>query len=277
MRKKQVWRGGCIILMLLVYCTVLSIQIENLMRIEVSVTTGESGKEGEVLLPQRSVHENEMGNIVYCVEEVAGKFRTEEKVQERPITVYGKENGYVIADRSSLTNDYGGMLRVIVDSSYPVKENEVVEIIPGGKNQVQERHWKMMEQIKWLAVFPALLPVWILWCNQILKLLDGFWKHQYVQGVAGGAALVIQAAILYGITSMVQIPRKFLPKEQIFDISFYADRIHHFFFEMDNLSGNPALYREIRYEYLSELCLYGALCIALWLGMVLWSTLKRRK
>lgn len=95
--------------------------------------------------------------------------------------------------------------------------------------------------------------------------------------MAGGAALVIQAAILYGITGMVQIPRKFLPKEQIFDISFYADRIHHFFFEMDNLSRNPALYREIRYEYLSELCLYGALCIALWLGMVLWSTLKRRK
>lgn len=169
------------------------------------------------------------------------------------------------------------MLRVIDYSSYPVQDNDIVEIIPDGKKSEKAFHEQMLGQIKWIEIIVALFPLWVWVSYRTLRLFDGLGRKNYYRGAAGGIFLLLQDGILYGVTGLLQIPREFLPEEQIFDIAFYADHIHHFFFEMSEISADSVLYADIRYEYLVEMGLYGALIMAVWLGMLLWYMLHHRK
>lgn len=53
MTKKKVWTAGCMMMMVFLVCTVLSIHIQRLMRIDVEVTGGISNKEDEAMQTAR--------------------------------------------------------------------------------------------------------------------------------------------------------------------------------------------------------------------------------
>ena len=68
MEKKKVWIAGCMIFLLLLICTVLSLRIEKMMRIEVEIERGipcsENGMENMSKIPL-SCFKDENGSM-YC-------------------------------------------------------------------------------------------------------------------------------------------------------------------------------------------------------------------
>ena len=77
MRKKKVWIAGCTVFLLLVICTVLSLRIEKMMRIEVetvrAVQCEEEGMTDMVRIPLSCYKQEENGGKD-CLEK-SGSFR----------------------------------------------------------------------------------------------------------------------------------------------------------------------------------------------------------
>ncbi len=77
MRKKKVWIAGCTVFLLLVICTVLSLRIEKMMRIEVetvrAVQCEEEGMTDMVKIPLSCYKQEENGSFVLFFAERAGR------------------------------------------------------------------------------------------------------------------------------------------------------------------------------------------------------------
>ena len=78
MRKKKVWIAGCTVFLLLLICTVLSLRVEKMMRIEVETVSPIQCTEEELIdmftLPVSCFKEDEFGTALYYVEEREGLF-----------------------------------------------------------------------------------------------------------------------------------------------------------------------------------------------------------
>ena len=86
MRKKKVWIAGCTVFLLLIICTVLSLRIEKMMRIEVetvrAVQCEEEGMTDMVKIPLSCLNRKRMDLLFYFLQksgkdclEKSGSFR----------------------------------------------------------------------------------------------------------------------------------------------------------------------------------------------------------
>lgn len=78
MTKKKVWMSFCIVMILLLTFTVLSIRIEKMMRIDVETITAEVNEETDTAkLPKSCYQFDEFKSAIFYVEEKEGLFGKE--------------------------------------------------------------------------------------------------------------------------------------------------------------------------------------------------------
>ena len=95
MKKRNVWRAGSSVFLLLAICTALSTVIQRTMSISVWTTRGENqdmdGVKG-LVLPVVCIQDSDMGPVVFWLEETEGIFGTEWRIAEEPVVIL-EENG----------------------------------------------------------------------------------------------------------------------------------------------------------------------------------------
>ena len=126
--KKLTWKIGCTVFILLLFCMIVSIRIQSMMRIEVRLTKGEIQKEtGEMLLPLSCIAWTEYGQpVVYLLQEEEGIFEKEWRIVEQSVTYYGEENGKARISAENLRNELGGYQSAVYYSSHPIQAGDVV-------------------------------------------------------------------------------------------------------------------------------------------------------
>lgn len=100
-----------------------------------------------------------------------------------------------------------------------------------------------------------------------IRKLGALQEKNWLQGLQGVAIIAVWMAAVYYLTGRLNIPREFLPREQILDIGFYIDTVKEF------LAGdgwaNQSTYQAIRLCYKDGALVYGMWIICAWLGTVL--------
>ncbi|XCP85179.1 hypothetical protein ABXS75_19535 [Roseburia hominis] len=270
MRKEMIWKIGCILFLLLSTCTVLSARIENMMQIDVKTTRGIQGKNGNEetrVFPASAIIEREGITYVCAVRTVKGIFGGEKwQVLEKPVNLLEETQDEIEVNASEVRDEDLNPLDVIYYSSYPVKAGDQVTVTEE-KKDIMTLHRRFVKQIGLLFVGAALFPVLLFCFGAILKKLQAFQDGKYGEAVKGMIFLTVLLTTIYGITGILRIPREFLPEEQIFDLTFYVERICHFFTCMGNGWENRVAYESMRTEYIRIIGIGSAAVLAFWLAM----------
>ena len=132
MKKKKVWTAGCAVFLLLLICTVLSLRIEKMMRIEVqtvgAIQCSEEGMEEMYTLPVPCFREEDFTTAFFSVEEREGLFGKElyvEKVEAYPMWEEGNK-AYILSQW--VRNDQGKMRKIVNYSAWPLEDGDAVVI-----------------------------------------------------------------------------------------------------------------------------------------------------
>lgn len=128
MSKDKVWKVGSAVFLLLIFCSVLSGKIQQMMRISVWTTSGELRQEEDlevVVLPTGCVNDEEYPIVYYLVQE-GGIFQTEWRVAAKPIVIVAEVEGGVAIPSENMKDLNGNFLEVIYYSAYPIREGDVV-------------------------------------------------------------------------------------------------------------------------------------------------------
>lgn len=132
MRKKKVWIAGCTVFLLLLICTVLSLRIEKMMRIEVETVSGIPCSEEELKdysrVPLSCFKEENGSMVLFFLEEREGLFGKElVAVKEENYPLMEEKNmGFVVS--STLLDEQGKGRRIVNYSAWPLKNGNVVMI-----------------------------------------------------------------------------------------------------------------------------------------------------
>ena len=131
MRKRRIWKAGCVLAMFLAVCTVLSVRIEKMMRIEVETVQGTVRRQElteEMLLPKTCIRAEDGAEKVFVVIRQTGATGKQElRAVEKQVVVLGEEDGKAVVFPVSLLDEEGtGYLPVIAYSTYPVQEGDQV-------------------------------------------------------------------------------------------------------------------------------------------------------
>lgn len=132
MRKKKVWIAGCTVFLLLLICTVLSLRIEKMMRIEVETVNGIPCSEEELKdysrVPLSCFKEENGSMVLFFLEEREGLFGKElVAVKEENYPLMEEKNmGFVVS--STLLDEQGKGRRIVNYSAWPLKNGNVVMI-----------------------------------------------------------------------------------------------------------------------------------------------------
>lgn len=132
MKKKRVWIAGCTVFLLLLICTVLSLRIEKMMRIEVETVSGIPCLEEELKeysrVPLSCFKEENGSMILFFLEEREGLFGEElVAVKEENYPLMEEENmGFVVS--STLLDEQGKGRKIVNYSAWPLKDGDVVMI-----------------------------------------------------------------------------------------------------------------------------------------------------
>lgn len=132
MRKKKVWIAGCTVFLLLLICTVLSLRIEKMMRIEVETVSGIPCSEEELKdysrVPLSCFKEENGSMVLFFLEEREGLFGKElVAVKEENYPLMEEKNmGFVVS--STLLDEQGKGKRIVNYSAWPLKNGDVVMI-----------------------------------------------------------------------------------------------------------------------------------------------------
>lgn len=132
-------------------------------------------------------------------------------------------------------------------------------------------HRMMASQAVYLSWLIAMIPMSVILLIVGIRKLGALQEMQWRRGVEGVLMIGLWLVVIYYLTGKLEIPREFLPPEQILDIRFYVDGIRGFF------SGGRwtdlELYRTIRSCYNQEMEIYGAWVICGWIGtLIFWIT-----
>ena len=133
MRKKKVWIAGCTVFLLLVICTVLSLRIEKMMRIEVetvrAVQCEEEGMTDMVKIPLSCYKQEENGSFVlFFAEEREGLFGKEWVVQKEESDPLMEEGNMALVPKSSVCDDQLRPRKIVNYSTWPLEDDDVVVI-----------------------------------------------------------------------------------------------------------------------------------------------------
>lgn len=219
MEKRKIMHASFWIFAILLLCTAVSYRIQELMRNEVTVLSPEKDKDTNGLcFPIRCLCENSDGLLgVWKVVQEEGVMGTEIRVRFYSPPIISKDEERVV-----MRNE-GGEIFVVDYFAYPLEEGMIVEVIeskPDGltiENQMEEQKECLYQLIVFLGIFFIL----IFWAD---CLLNGFFKKKLWQPVFGIAILITATFMVYQAVEKVDIPREYLPEEQIFDISFYREK-----------------------------------------------------
>ena len=230
MEKKRVWMVFCTVMIILMTCTVLSLRIENLMKLRVytcSVIKDEkltlefqnSMKEQVGLLPLSCYQWDEDSEYkIYYAEKRKGLFGEEYVAAEKSVYVFEeRDNKAVVRSEDALDED-GKSLKIIsgVSCSRDICEGDLLIID-------EEDMVNPVRQIQILACLAAILLPGILLLIESVKKLGLIQEGNWKAGIEGMIFVVIWLCSIFWLTGKLQIPRQYLPPEYIFDIPFYVN------------------------------------------------------
>lgn len=225
MTKRKIWIAGNIVLIFLLTCTVLSLRVEKLMRMEVKIVepiqTEEEQFAGEARIPLSCYQGDESQSAIFYVEEREGLFGKEMVAVEQLNWPLREEGNLAVVQSSQMRNQRDGWLKIVEQSSYPLEDGDLVEI-----GITEKPHEKMLGQMKILACLIAIIPLSVLILEKSVKMLGVLLDGEKKQTIEGVVLVIVWFGVIYYLTGMVDIPRKFLPPEQILDIGFYVKHIY---------------------------------------------------
>lgn len=132
MRKRKIWIAGCTVLLLLLVCTVLSLRIEKMMRIEVetvqSIRCTEQGMEDMSRIPISCYRKENGRSVLFFVEEKEGLFGKELVVEEEEHYPVMEEENMALIVESSIMDDQGKPRNIVNYSIWPLEDGDVVVI-----------------------------------------------------------------------------------------------------------------------------------------------------
>lgn len=224
MTKKKVWMSFWIVMILLLTCTVLSLWVEKMMRIEVVTVPGIMDEETNTArIPKSCYQFDEWESAFFFVKEKEGLFGTELVVEKRENQPIYEEGGEAVLPSSDVLGETGTPLEIISEATWPIQKGDVVVL-------KEEREFRVEREIWILTVlFASLLPGILLLSRSVRKL--GTLQDGDIKGGIEGILLIgIWLCVLYVLMGQLHIPRQYLPQEYILDIKFYIKELRRFEF-----------------------------------------------
>lgn len=222
MEKQKIMHVSFWIFAILLFCTVVSVRIQELMRNEVTVLspTEERSLNG-LSFPARCLRENSDGITgVWEVVREKGAMGEEIGVHFRELSIIFQDETTVVV----LNEGYG--LLIADYFAYPLEEGMAVEVI-GNEPEEQDMKNQLKNQKKNLYQLVFFVGIYIIVIFLANYLLNGLFNKKPWQAVLGIAILIVATYMVYRAMGTVDIPRECLPEEQIFDISFYKEKLYY--------------------------------------------------
>ena len=230
MEKKRVWMVFCTVMIILITCTVLSLRIENLMKLRVytcSVIKDEkltlefqnSMKEQVGLLPLSCYQWDEDSEYkIYYAEKRKGLFGEEYVAAKKSVYVFEERDNKAVVRAEDALDEDGKSLKIISDASCSrdIREGDLLIID-------EEDMVNPVRQIQIIACIAAILLPGILLLTRSVKKLGLIQERNWKAGIEGMIIVVIWLCSIFWLTGKLQIPRQYLPPEYIFDIPFYVN------------------------------------------------------
>lgn len=220
MTKKKVWIAGNIVLVLLLLCTVLSFRVEKLMRNEAEIVTPIQSEEEknaqEAKIPLACYQADDSSSAFFYLEEREGLFGPETVAVRQENWPLREEGDMAVINDSQGKNDSDRWFRIVETSVYPMKDGEVVKV-----GITENPGEKLGKQKNLLICLAAMIPVSLLVFGIGVKMLGALQGGNKKKGIVGAGMILVWLGVLYYVTGLVDIPRIYLPPEQILDIGFY--------------------------------------------------------
>lgn len=230
MEKKRVWMVFCTVMIILMTCTVLSLRIENLMKLRVdtcSVIKDEkltpefqnSMKEQVGLLPLSCYQWDEDSEYkIYYAEKREGLFGEEYVVAKKSVYVFEERDNKAVVRAEDALDEDGKYLKIIsgVSCSRDIREGDLLMID-------EEDMVNPVRQIQIIACLAAILLPGILLLTRSVKKLGLIQEGKWKAGIEGMIIVVIWLCSIFWLTGKLRISRQYLPPEYIFDIPFYVN------------------------------------------------------
>lgn len=230
MEKKRVWMVFCTVMIILMTCTVLSLRIENLMKLRVytcSVIKDEkltlefqnSMKEQVGLLPLSCYQWDEDSEYkIYYAEKRKGLFGEEYVAAKKSVYVFEERDNKAVVRAEDALDEDGKSLKIISDvsCSRDIREGDLLMID-------EEDMVNPVRQIQIMVCIAAILLPGILLLTRSVKKLGLIRERNWKVGIEGMIIVVIWLCSIFWLTGKLQIPRQYLPPEYIFDIPFYVN------------------------------------------------------
>lgn len=243
MTKKKVWMSFCIVMILLLTFTVVSIRIEKMMRIDVETITAEVNEETDTAkLPKSCYQFDEFKSAIFYVEEKEGLFGKELVANRKEMPPMYEEGDYVVIPSSYTTGESGGRLLIIQEATWPVEKGDVIVRRKDEDTDVNKQIWILS------CLLAMLLPGFLMLRRSVRKL--GTLQEGNIKGGIEGILLIgIWLCVIYVLMGQLHIPRQYLPQEHILDIKFYIKELRRF---------------EFIQHYKQELLISGGCILGVW-------------
>lgn len=237
MEKKRVWMAFCTVMILLLTSTVLSLRIENLMKLraktcvviedeeltrEHEAWSGDKERIGRLPLSCYQWDEDSMYEVFY-VERREGLFGEEFVAVKKAVHPLYEDGDEAVVLRNNGLGSDGILLKFVseVSCSREIREGDL--LIVGEEDVVDP-----VGQIQFLACLAAIMLPGILLLIESVKKFGLLQKGNLRAGIEGVILILIWLGGIFWLTGNVQIPRQYLPPECIFDISFYLNECREF-------------------------------------------------
>lgn len=223
MMKKKTWNAGCMILISLMICTILSIRIEKWMQIPVEIATisqTEEEKLNSTIRIPKSCYNTDT-NMIFCLAEQEGVFGTKFLAFSKAVDPLSITADSILLPEEK--DEKGQLLQIIKWSTYPLKDGDEVTIDQEGEHKKQsgENRRILEKQKSFFFLFGITVLILIFIFAFGIKDLYKFPAGDYRKCVRGMLLILIGFGILWKITALVNIPREYLPPECILDLGFY--------------------------------------------------------
>ena len=223
MMKKKTWNAGCMILISLMICTILSIRIEKWMQIPVEIATisqTEEEKLNSTIRIPKSCYNTDTNMIFYLAEQ-EGVFGTKFLAFSKAVDPLSITADSILLPEEK--DEKGQLLQIIKWSTYPLKDGDEVTIDQEGEHKKQsgENRRILEKQKSFFFLFGMTVLILIFIFAFGIKDLYKFPAGDYRKCVRGMLLILIGFGILWKITALVNIPREYLPPECILDLGFY--------------------------------------------------------
>lgn len=230
MEKKRVWMVFCTVMIILMTCTVLSLRIENLMKLRVD--TCSVIKDEKLTLEFQNSMKEQVGLLrlscyqwdedseykIYYAEKREGLFGKEYVAAKKSVYVFEERDNKAVVRAEDALDEDGKSLKIIsgASCSRDIREGDLLIID-------EEDMVNPVRQIQIIACLAAILLPGILLLIESVKKLGHIQEGNWKTGIEGMIFVVIWLCSIFWLTGKLQIPRQYLPSEYIFDIPFYVN------------------------------------------------------